>query len=547
MEKPDLGQVFTKRNVADFMAGLFTLPRFARILDPCFGSGVFLDSLGAQGFTKLVGIELDPKLFRLRTVNAQDGTEFAGTAHEAVGRKNQMAALSACEGCAYVCGDFLKYEDKTGFDGIIMNPPYIRQEKIDSLSDFGIQKEALRQQQVFKELPSTANIYMYFVLKAISLLKKHGEMVLIFPGTWKWAAGGQSFFEAMEKACTITEWFNVRGNPFETGAIVDVVILKLVKGQARPYGSAKTVVFEDGKPPMILDRKAGELSGDAVRSAFETDMVPFLQFADVRRGMTTLNNKMYINPQKLEPKLPKEFLTPIITSPKNIEGYTTKDCKKDALLLTDRDELPIADSDGFRISSRSDLSDRTARRLAAYYEALLASWQDKIMESGQPKTLYERIVRGDKKWYRLKTVSGRGILFGYIVRREMKFISSDTDDAVRDNFYVITPKIDKDMLFGLLNNYYTFYQLEKQGKHYGAGVLKLQKYDIEQLRLVDYTKMDEASVAEFLSYVNLLKETGDPAVVEDITRRLSLWAPVDFDTIKQMYEEAKRKRLEVNV
>ena len=40
--------------------------------------------------------------------------------------------------------DFLNYNPRERFDGIIMNPPYVRQEKIDDLESLGISKEKLR-------------------------------------------------------------------------------------------------------------------------------------------------------------------------------------------------------------------------------------------------------------------------------------------------------------------------------------------------------------------------------------------------------------------
>lgn len=46
-------------------------------------------------------------------------------------------------------GDFLKYSDSNAYDGIVMNPPYIRQEKIDELESYGITKERLRSNPFF--------------------------------------------------------------------------------------------------------------------------------------------------------------------------------------------------------------------------------------------------------------------------------------------------------------------------------------------------------------------------------------------------------------
>ena len=41
----ELGQVFTKGNVAHYMVSLFDLPQYANIMEPCFGTGSFLDAL----------------------------------------------------------------------------------------------------------------------------------------------------------------------------------------------------------------------------------------------------------------------------------------------------------------------------------------------------------------------------------------------------------------------------------------------------------------------------------------------------------------------
>ena len=126
--------------------------------------------------------------------------------------------------------DFLKYNPTYLFDAIIMNPPYIRQEKIDDLVSFGITKKELRKNHIYDGLPSTANMYMYFVVKAINLLRTGGELVVIFPSTWMDARSGKSFEKLLNQQVIITEKIYVSGDAFDENALVDVVILKMVKG-----------------------------------------------------------------------------------------------------------------------------------------------------------------------------------------------------------------------------------------------------------------------------------------------------------------------------
>ena len=113
----DLGQVFTNRNIARFMASLFTLDANATMLDPCFGTGVFLEALDSLGFKNVTGYEIDSTLYD--------------------------EVLSKFKKCKLYNEDFLSSQ-LNHFDGIIMNPPYIRQEKIDGLSPLGVTKNKLR-------------------------------------------------------------------------------------------------------------------------------------------------------------------------------------------------------------------------------------------------------------------------------------------------------------------------------------------------------------------------------------------------------------------
>ena len=46
----DLGQVFTKKSVAQFMISLCEIRPDDYILDPCFGAGVFIEELYKKGY-----------------------------------------------------------------------------------------------------------------------------------------------------------------------------------------------------------------------------------------------------------------------------------------------------------------------------------------------------------------------------------------------------------------------------------------------------------------------------------------------------------------
>lgn len=481
----DLGQVFTRGMVAKYMVSLFDLPRDASIMDPCFGEGAFLDALLKSGYSDVTACEMDSVLF------------------DAVSRKYENYKLFN--------GDFLKFGDSNTYDGVIMNPPYIRQEKIDELEEYGITKKVLRSNSIFSGLPSTANMYMYFILKAVDLLKIDGQLIVIFPSSWMNSKSGQQFKETMFAKCGVERCVHICGDVFEQGALVEVVILKLRKGKFDLISCEENLEVIDGDLIFSSQNK---------NSDYDLFNCKFSQFATVKRGLTTGCNEMYINPDL--PAGEEVCCKYIVSTPKAVVGYTTKNARLDRLLLPKKEELtePI--------------------------KRYLALWEDRICLTEKPKTLYKKLYH-DERWYELREKDGTGIWFSYFVRNDMKFIMNETGVIARDNFYVISPKIDKWVLFALLNNYYTFYQLEMIGKRYGAGLLKLQRYDIEDLTFPEFKKMAESDRRELANLGHKLVESASSLVIDEITMVISKYSNITFDDIKERYISSKSNRLGVNL
>lgn len=479
----DLGQVFTRSNVARYMVSLFDLSKQAAIMDSCYGAGSFLDALLADEYSNVTACEMDTALF------------------ESTKEKYHQYKL--------INNDFLKYADSGAYDGIIMNPPYIRQEKIDELEPYGITKKTLRTNSIFSGLPSTANMYMYFTMKAIDLLKNGGQLIVIFPSSWINARSGIEFQKTMFSKCGVEKQIHIHGNVFEREALVDVVILKLIKGKTDLNTIEEYLESKDGKLQSVSLRE---------NEAFEEFLYPFCELATIKRGLTTGCNEMYINPDFLCED--NGCFKPIISSPKSIDGYTTLNARLDRLFC------PMEDAITDKISSYLDF------------------WKNKILQEQKPKTLYLKVNSNDK-WYEIREICGKGILFSYFVRNDMKFVMNETGVLARDNFYVIKPKVDKWVMFALLNNYYTYYQLELRGKKYGAGLLKLQKYDIEGLFFPDYDLIlySDKNVLTVLSHK--LLESADISVIGEITKLISKYSSISYKEITERYAAIKLNRLEV--
>ena len=137
--------------------------------------------------------------------------------------------------------------------------------------------------------------------------------------------------------------------------------------------------------------------------------MPFNKIAKVRRGLTTGYNDFFINPQ-FQKEESMVHLCPIISSPKSINGYQTKN------VLLDKVFMP---------NSKYQFTEEINN--------FIKECETYIISSRSPKTLYEKIKQ-HKKWFDIKNIDSSGILFSYFVRNDMKFIYNDEETGLSINY-----------------------------------------------------------------------------------------------------------------
>ncbi|MDZ5337071.1 class I SAM-dependent DNA methyltransferase [Helicobacter pylori] len=113
-------------------------------------------------------------------------------------------------------GDFL------GFDCIIGNPPYIRQEQIKDL-------KPLLQKQYQDFYNSTADIYTYFFALAFQLLKEKGFNAFITSNKYARAKYGAKLREWLLKKTTIVSYMELNALKVFESATVDTSIMSFIK------------------------------------------------------------------------------------------------------------------------------------------------------------------------------------------------------------------------------------------------------------------------------------------------------------------------------
>ncbi|WQY88284.1 class I SAM-dependent DNA methyltransferase [Helicobacter pylori] len=112
--------------------------------------------------------------------------------------------------------------DFSGFDCIIGNPPYIRQEQIKDL-------KPLLEKQYQDFYNSTADIYTYFFALAFHLLKEKGFSAFITSNKYARAKYGAKLRELLLKKTTIVSYMELNALKVFESAAVDTSIIHFIK------------------------------------------------------------------------------------------------------------------------------------------------------------------------------------------------------------------------------------------------------------------------------------------------------------------------------
>ncbi len=173
-ERKRLGAYYTSRRVANFLAGVSVCTRQDRVLEPCFGGGVFLEAVwrrflqltpsGAYG--EIVGIDSDPCVVR-------EGE-----------RKFPYANL--------LCSNFFAVDPGAGwkFDVVIGNPPFIRYHRFRGHErELGL-AQARKAGVVF---PALASAWAPFLVHATRFLAVGGRMAVVAPMEMMYARYARPF------------------------------------------------------------------------------------------------------------------------------------------------------------------------------------------------------------------------------------------------------------------------------------------------------------------------------------------------------------------
>ena len=221
-----LGQVWTPDDVAEEMVNyvLKHLPNNPVILDPACGPATFPISLWnklSNNFT-IQGFDIDKRM--------------SGFTKEILRKKEIPGRV--------VCQDYLLSEQITDkYDLVILNPPYIRHEKIDAdvKSLYNIQSSEL----IGETIDGRANLLAHFIVRAFSELKDDGIMCAIVYDAILHTKYGAQVYQFLLKNATLLERVAVK-TPFDNVAI-DASILVFRRNSSNKKATLRNTKLKKGE------------------------------------------------------------------------------------------------------------------------------------------------------------------------------------------------------------------------------------------------------------------------------------------------------------
>jgi adenine-specific DNA-methyltransferase len=430
----EFGQVWTPTFLANKMVQIAQKAlgrRIESIIDPAVGPATFIKALSETNvLTKGVyiqGFDIDHRMVGLSTAYLQ---------------QQKLTGKILLE-------DYLQAGVQEKADVVLMNPPYIRQEDIPS------SKKLVYKEVLFKrlgiEVSGRSNLYVYFLLKALTDLKVGGILCAIVYDGLKNTRYGQETLKIISTHADILYTENV-STPFQK-TMVDATIF-LAKRREHPR-YAHNLEKDEPRVPEGFTRLSNLL--------------------ETRRGLGLINAKVFMTkPNDPFANMGKVFVKKQALLSGNI---VQKEHPERAYLFSAEDKVP-----------------------SKFIKWLLEKAQLFIHSSDATgvKDLQKKITGDSKNWFHHSSLTAP-ILFNYYLRGEPRHIFNPHHHPAADNFYLSTPvNVSVEAAWLLLNTKMYREGLLAAARNQGSGLSKLQLYEYKEAILPDWRVMSKKSLTTII-------------------------------------------------
>ncbi|GAA7320273.1 class I SAM-dependent DNA methyltransferase [Helicobacter pylori] len=416
-------------------------------------------------------------------------------------------------------GDFL------GFDCIIGNPPYIRQEQIKDL-------KPLLQKQYHNFYNSTADIYTYFFALSFNLLKEKGFSAFITSNKYARAKYGAKLRELLLKKTTLVSYMELNALKVFESAAVDTSIIHFIKQP--PLKESDFKYYEPtpndkenlkNTPSLLMKQNALSIESFIfanttlldLRDKMENIGTPLKDWGiQIYRGILTGCNEAFIIPTEKreeilnacktqeERKRTEALIKPILRG-KDIKRYSYEWAHL----------WVINTHNGYTSALKSKIPPIDIEKYPATKAHLDAHWN----------TIATRCDQGDTPYHLRNCAYLEDFEKEKIVWAEMtdepRFIYDNKGFYTNQTCYFIAR--DDKYLFAILNSKVIYFFMRQMASNLGEGAFRWIKQFIERLPIPQITKSNQPTADKIIALVDkilALKEKDPKANTQKLEKEI---------------------------
>jgi hypothetical protein len=391
-------------------------------------------------------------------------------------------------------------------DIIVMNPPYIRQEKIDK------QDKDHYVQTYF--LDRTSDIYAYFMVRALKLLKGGGTAAIISSDKWLEVGYGLKLQERLKPH--ILAVYGQRMRSFT--ADVNTVITVLKKDKLPDEHPIQFIYLSRYGGDEVINHKSiprSQLSPGKwyylrTPKIFEEKLLPKLnrrlgEFADIKRGFTTGANEFFYmkdithlyeadylaNPKKFEEwgvkaKTGKELVQQGLIYIENEGG--------ERFVIDRKDTKPIVRSPeeirSYRIGQLKTLCLHT-KMPGKYTQRYIEEYAKRVITVGDKRTTFAKrpTFKSRKRWYFLPDLTTSKIILIKSFDEVLYQPISDYPVLCDQRAYLFITKLNVEEVWKYLNSTLFFITMELYADRLGGGASDIRVEDYEIMPTPDLSNL----------------------------------------------------------
>ncbi|MFT4891208.1 MAG: type I restriction-modification system DNA methylase subunit [Halobacteriales archaeon] len=528
-----MGEYYTPTAVCDLVNRLAVTDAEDAVLDPACGTGSFLlgahrrirslrdDATGGEGGVggRLAGIEpnrVPASLARINlAVRRQD-------------RDPETVDLRVGDFFDVAVDDFPEVTSGDGFDAVVGNPPYVRQEDIDDKEH--VRRHLETHALDAPDLSRRSDLYAYFLTHATAFLQDGGDLGFVTSDRWLDTRYGEDLQRFLLDHYAIRAVITFDRQVFDD-ALVDSSVL-LLRRETDPAArdshvatflrvkeeldveAIAALVEADHDPNRLhstdeyrlVTRRQAALREERKWNVFFTappvyfdvraspNAVDLSAVADVTYGVKTGANPFFVGRTvEMEADGLEPYVSPLLKASGQVEAIrVTDDVAEEWRILDVHDLVQRALAE--TVESDGEAPEARVKRWLAEngHDALL-----EYVRSGEAEGYHERSSLASRDvWFDLGELPRPRILSTMFTWRTHRVYWNAAEAPTSDQFYYVDPKpsVDAEVLAGILNSRIVWLANELLGRRAGGeGMTRLQTkvYETERWPVPDPRELDE--------------------------------------------------------